>query len=357
MLHQNRMDELSGRSKNVLATLIREFVRVGKPVGSRRLSRIYSENLSPATLRNVMADLEEAGYLMQPHPSAGRIPTRRGYRFYVRSLLRNRSLTSQETGAIREALEEEGTDPEELMNKTSRLLSSYSNSIGIVLSPPMSMAVLRHIEFVKLASERILVILVDSAGLVRHRLIKVDVILSQAELDQASHYLVENFSGRTLLQIRNELAKLMSQERALYSRLLKNVVLLGSAGLISSGDQDDDIAQVYLGGASRIVQRLDTAEIDRLIALLETFEEKDRLIRIITKCIDDSSRSPSVTIGLEDHIPGMRNWALITSPYQYSGYQAGGSLGILGPSRMEYERAISLVDFVAKLFGKITATN
>ncbi len=347
--------ELDERSGNVLKTLIKEFIRVGQPVGSRRLARLYREKLSPATLRNVMADLEEGGYLAQPHASAGRIPTAAGYRYYVECLLGSKDLSPAEIGAIRRSLEQE-RDPNELMSKASQLLSSYTNNIGIVLAPPISRAVMKHIEFVRLSDERILVILVSRTGFVRHQLIRLELSLTQDELNKASRYLIENFAGRTLLEIRTELIRLMSQERALYDRLLGNVILLGSATLSRAGEGDEEEPEVFLDGASRVIHRLQDDNLDRLIALMETLERKSQLVRIIVACLSMEADRPTVTIGLEDHIPGMANWTLIASPYQYD-HHTTGTLAVLGPSRMEYDRAISLVDYVAKLFGQLMERN
>ena len=355
MTNQYRTSELSERSRNVLKALIREYVRVGRPVGSRRLSQIYSEKLSPATLRNVMADLEDAGFLSQPHTSSGRVPTRLGYQCYVHSLLGNQKLSAEEIGAIKTSMKEE-SDLGELMNKTSKLLSAYSGSIGIVVSPPISRALMEHIEFVKLSDGRILVVLVGNAGWVQHHSVRVQEKLDQAELDQAGRYLVKNFKGRNLIEIRTELLKLMKEERTLYDRLLRNVVLLGSAAVVTSSGIDEEESQIYLGGTSRVIRRMEHSDIDLLISLLQTIEEKSRLVKIITECLRTDRGEPNVTVGLEDHIPGMRNWSLIASPYGYD-QNVTGSLAILGPSRMEYEKAIGLVDCVAGLFGEILRSN
>lgn len=355
MVHQPDPSELDERSCNVLKALIKEFIRVGQPVGSRRLSRIYKEKLSPATLRNVMADLEENGYLTHPHASAGRVPTTAGYRFYVECLLHSKELSPAESVAIRRSLEEE-RDPTELMSKASQLLSSYTNNIGIVLAPPISRAVMKHIEFVRLSDERILVILVSRTGFVRHRLIRLDIDLTQDELNRAGRYLNENFHGRNLVQIRTELVRLMSQERALYDRLLSNVILLGSATLSKTGDDEEEEPEVFLDGTSRVIHRFRDDNLDRLISMMETLERKSQLVKIIVACLSTENDRPTVTIGLEEHIPAMANWTLIASPYRYDRNMTG-TLGILGPSRMEYDRAISLVDYVAKLFGQLMERN
>ena len=347
--------QLGERARNILKVLIREYVRSGKPVGSRRLARTYREGLSPATVRNIMASLEEMDFLTQPHTSAGRIPTDKGYRFYVDAFLKAQELSSKEVEWINQSLEQE-TDPGELMAKTSQLLSTFSNNVGFVLTPPLSLAPLKHIEFVKISEKRILVILVTRAGQVQHRLIEFDEELSQTDLDQAGRYLVRNCGDKTLLEIREQLMVLMSEEKALYDRMLKNVVLLASASLMKTQSDSTDQSEVYLGGTSRILQKPELADINRIVAFFETFEEKSRLIKIITECLRTDEESPTVRIGLEDHIPVMRHWALVSSPYFYDDQVVGG-LGILGPTRMEYARAISLVDYVAKLFGRIMGRN
>ena len=165
-----------------------------------------------------------------------------------------------------------------------------------------------------------------------------------------------HFEGKTLREIRDELVRLMMKERSLYNRILQNVILLGSAGLMRSEDGEDDESEVYWGSTAEIVQKPELADINRLVVLLRTFEEKRRIVKIINQCLKTNPKGPTVTIGLEEHIPEMGDWALISSPYV--GKQGiSGSLGILGPSRMEYEKAISLVDYVAKLFGKLMSTN
>ncbi len=353
---EDRIDNLDERAASLLKALIREFVQTSRPVGSRRLAKIHHEDLSSATIRNVMADLEEMGFVTQPHTSAGRVPTVKGYRFYVDTLTENhQALSDEDIDRIRSGLGSEA-DPDALMNKTSQLLSSLSNNVGFVLAPPMSLTVMKHLEFVKIAVRRVLVILVSQTGLVQHRLIRVEEELKQSELDQASRYLVRNFEGKTLGEVRDELIKLMSEEKALYDRMLQNVILLGSASLMREGEAGESDAEVYLGGTAKIISQPELADVNRMMTLFQTFEEKSRLVKILTECVRSDQNRPTVTIGLEKHIPGMRDLALISSPYSYAGGGAG-TLGILGPSRMEYEKAICLVDYVAKLFGQVLAGN
>ncbi len=351
MARKDSTTQLNERAQDVLKVLIQEFVQDGKPVGSRRLAKNYWEKLSSATIRNVMADLEKVGFLTQPHTSAGRVPTAKGYRFYVDSLSDTRQLTTREVDRIKQSLEQE-TDPGELMSKTSQVLSTLSNNVGFVLAPPISRAAMKHIKFVRIAKRRILVVLVTSSGLVQHRLIRIDQDLPQGELNQAGRYLVAHFEGRTLLEIRLELLRLMMEEKSLYDRMLQNVTLLGTASLVQYEGEENEEAEVYLGSTASMIRKPELADIKKMTVLFETFEEKSRLVKIVTECLKANSSGPTVRIGLEKHLPGMRDWALISSPYLYD-QKSMGSLGILGPSRMEYDKAISLVDYVAKLFGKL----
>jgi heat-inducible transcriptional repressor len=338
-----------------LRELIREYVRTGEPVGARRLSKLEQESLSPATIRNVVADLEEAGYVAQPHTSAGRVPTEKGYRLFVSSLLEAWKLPNRQADKIRRSLEHE-RDPDELMSKTSQVLSTVSKNVGFVTAPSMSVALMKQIQFLAVSERRVLVVLVTRGGLVQHRLIHTDENIAQSELDRAARYLVDNFAGKSLLQIREDLLALMSEEKTLYDQLLKTVVLLGIASLKRPDSDQEDPSEVYLGGASRVIQKPELADVTRMIVLFQAFEEKSRLVKIIGECVKENPVGPAVVIGLERHLPGMQDWALISSPYFYDDKMIG-SLGILGPSRMEYEKTIGLVDYVAKLFGEILSSN
>jgi len=351
MREKNTHIELSERRREILALVINEFIATGKPVGSSRISRLIRERVSPATIRHEMAELEFSGFLHQPHTSAGRVPTRRAYRFYVNSLMEAKSLSQDEIEKIRLCLGQE-EDPSVLISRTCELLSEYTNNIGIVVSPPVSEIVMKHIEFVRLQNNRILVILVSQAGVVRQKLIHFEEKLSQTELDQSARYLVSHFQGMNLVQIRRKLAQLISQERAAYDRLMQNAARLGAATLVFPFSPDEDRPDVFFGGAARLFQNLDPSERAKLASLLDALEEKSRLVRIVSECMADAVSGPKVTIGLEDHIEGMRNWSLIVSPYSFD-CRSTGSVGILGPSRMEYSRTISLVDSVAKMFGQV----
>src|SRR5215470_5686240 len=211
--------QLDERPREILRLIIRSYVTSGEPIGSRTLAKAMNWRLSPATIRNIMSDLEEEGYLSQPHTSAGWIPSEKGYRFYVNNLGDSAGLSkSDERYASRMLYESES--PEDVMSRTSVVLSTISKNVGIVVAPPMAATVLKHIEFVDLTDGKILVIFVSTSGLLQRKLIRVSERYTQEDLDKAGRYLVEKFSGKTLTEIRNELLRMMQAERSLFDRLL-----------------------------------------------------------------------------------------------------------------------------------------
>src|SRR6266550_1505598 len=211
--------ELSDRTREILRLIIRSYVNSGEPVGSRTLAKSIDWRLSPATIRNIMADLEDEGYLEQPYTSAGRIPSERGYRFYVDHLAESGKVSKSDERYINKLLAESDT-PEELMAHASLILSTISRNVGLVIAPPMAATVLKHIEFVDLGDGKILVVFVSKAGLLQRKMIRVGERYAQEDLDRAGRYLVEKFSGKTLPEIRNELVQLMQFERSLFDRML-----------------------------------------------------------------------------------------------------------------------------------------
>ncbi len=335
-------EALSQRKKEILRDLVREYIRTGKPVGSRRLAVFNREGISPASIRTVVAELEKEGFVSQPHTSAGRVPTAQGYSLYVKSLIRPTEVSGLNVSWIRSVLETEA-DPGHLMNQVSQILASLSDQVGFVVAPPPSRAAIRQIEFLKLSPHRVLAILVSASGLVQNRLLRVEDNFTQRELDAAGQYLTVNYAGETLAQIRANLIHLMSEDKAKYDRLLKSVIVLGSAGLMREGSGESD---VYLGGTTTMIGTIGERDLDQLTMLFHAFERKNRLVRIVNACIGDEDGT-LVTIGLEDHFPGGGDFSLVSSSYSW-GY-GRGTLGVLGPRRMEYEKAISVVDCVARL--------
>jgi heat-inducible transcriptional repressor len=340
---------LNERTREILEWAITTFVATGKPVGSRKIARHSSERLSAATVRNIMADLEEMGYLRQPHSSAGRIPTDKAYRFYVDYMLQRHEISPRDRNLIDHGLLPDDT-AEHLMARTSQLLSRVSNNLGIVISPSISRVALQHIQFIKLTDKRILVILISHSGIVQNRVIRADEDYSQLELDQAARYIVENFRDKNLIEIKAELLEMIRHERALYDKLVQRVIVLSTRTFSDTNDGLD--AEIYLDGAANLIKTPEFSDINRMRVLFETIEQRNRLASLVARCIEGDSQEVRIVIGNENALPGIEDCTLITSRYVVD-EKTHGSLGILGPTRMEYGRAISLVEYVARIFGRV----
>ncbi len=345
---------LSERTREILRWAISTFVATGKPVGSRKIARKSREHLSAATVRNIMADLEEMGYLLQPHASAGRIPTDKAYRFYVDYMLERHEISPRDRNEVDRTLKPEDS-AEHLMARTSQVLSRVSNNVGIVISPPISRVALQHIQFIKLTENRILVILVSRSGIVQNRVIHVDEDFSQVDLDQAARYIVETFRDKTLFEIRVLILQMIQRERNLYDNFMQRVIMLSTQTFSVAAEELE--AEVYVDGASNLIKTPEFSDINKMRALFVAIEQKNRLASLISQCIKGDNQEVRITIGAENALPGIEDCTLITSRYVVD-QKTSGSLGILGPTRMEYGRAISLVDYVARLFGRVlTAGN
>lgn len=342
---------LNDRKKEILGAIVKVHVTTGQPVGSFALAQQSSERLSSATMRNICAELEEDGFLTHPHTSAGRVPTDKGYRYYVDNLMNARQLSETDAAYINKQLLDEETiaSPERLMERTSQLLSQLSDNVGIVVPTAISQDKLHHVEFVRLPDRRILVITASSVGRVQDRVIRVEEAFSQDDLNTTARYLMDNFRGWALNEIRDELLRRMSEEKALYDRLLRNAVLLCSQSL-----QDGDEPDVFIEGASNIVAKPDFADAERMRALLKTFEQKGRIVSILNECIEDERRkSVAIRIGSENRFLDLSTCTVIASPCFYSNGESAGSIGVVGPTRIDYERLISVVTYIARLFERV----
>ncbi len=342
---------LDARAQFVLAEIIREHRRTGEPVGSRAVAERCANGAgwSAPTIRNVMAELEDAGLVEQPHTSAGRVPTDKGYRYYVDHMVGEARLSRNDTDAIDNLLGVShgapGVDTGRLMERVSRLLSNLSENVGIVVSPAFAENRLQHVEFVALADGGILVVLVFAPNIVQNRIVRLDEPLGQEELDRTARYLNVEFAGKSLTAIRAEIVRQLLDEKALYDRLVRNAVLL-----FERSTEGDEAGDVYVEGASNIFDKPEFASVERLRELFRTLEEKSRLVKILGECIA-ASRGPSqvhVHIGRELAAPSMRACALITAPYRVGAGGGAGTLGVVGPMRIEYARVMAVVNYVAR---------
>lgn len=344
------------RGQVILSAIINEHLVSGEPIGSKIIAEKFANvsGLSSATIRNVMSDLEDFGLLEQPHTSAGRVPTDKGYRFFVDNLLGVLSLSNEDLRMINEELGlSESNSPDRLMEKTSHLLSALSNNVGIVVSPSLAKDRLQHIEFVNLSEKRILVILVSAPNIVHNKIIRLKETFTNEELERTARYLNVEFIGKSLAEIRSAILKLMHEETALFDKLLQTAMIICSQSIESEAD---NLGDIYVDGTSNILTKPDFADMERLRQLIRTIEEKSRLVQILTECIarDASLRgNVQVVIGSENSASSLQNCTLITAPYRIGNGEAMGTLSVLGPTRIEYARMISIVSYVAKILEKL----
>ncbi len=339
------MPALDERRREVLRTLIQLHIDTGEPVGSESLCRSLDRALSPASIRNVMADLEALGYLDHPHTSAGRVPTDEGYRFYVDSLMGLHPLAAGEQREIQDQLGAGEVSLEQTMERASHLLSRLSRHVGFVLAPDIARTSFRHLDLVALAYPRILVVMVSATGLVTHKVIEFQERLKPEELQACANYLNAHFAGMSLADIRARLIELMGEEKALYDTLLQKVAALGGRAFDVAGE-----TSVYLDGASNILAQADFEDLQRMRELFRTFEEKGRLVRILNACL--SGDGIRVLIGRENPAPDLRDLSLVTARCRIEG-EEGPGLGVLGSTRMEYAHVVALVDQVARAVSDV----
>lgn len=344
------------RGQVILSAIINEHFVTGEPIGSKIIAEKFANaaGLSSATIRNVMSELEDFGLLEQPHTSAGRVPTDKGYRFFVDNLLGVLSLSNEDLRMINEELGlSESNSPDRLMEKTSHLLSALSNNVGIVVSPSLAKDRLQHIEFVNLSEKRILVVLVSAPNIVHNKIIRLKETFTNDELERTARYLNAEFSGKSLAEIRTAILKLMHEETALFDKLLQTAMIICSQSIESEAD---NLGDIYVDGTSNILVKRDFADMECLRQLIRTIEEKSRLVQILTECIarDASLRgNVQVVIGSENSASSLQNCTLITAPYRIGNGEAMGTLSVLGPTRIEYARMISIVSYVAKILEKL----
>ncbi len=340
------LKELDSREKEVLRAIVRNFILTGEAVSSKTISRERRFKLSPATIRNVMAQLEKKGFLYQTHPSSGRIPTDKGYRIYVDSLSTTFRIPKSDAIRVNAGLEKVGSNFPDLFIETSRILSQMTNNIGVVLSPNISRTILEHIEFVRLNKRKILVLFVAESGMPHNRILQMEEDFSQRELIRMSTYLVNRMKGKTLMEIRDELVKMIEEEKAYYNSLLRNAVRLAQKYFESGIDKPE----LFVEGTFNLFDQMELVNVDEMRGLFKAFEEKNRIVKVLNQCIE--KEGVKVLIGSENTFDEMKDYSLISSSYHIEG-RSIGALGIIGPTRIEYPRVINLVGYLSQMISRI----
>ncbi len=332
------------RHREILTAIVETFISTGEPVGSRTLARSNREGLSAATIRNVMSDLADTGFLEQPHTSAGRVPSAEAYRYYVEQLTGNARLSDQDQNMIHSSLEGIA-DVQEFMERTSHVLSLISRNVGVAIAVSGPKNALEHVYFTRLGDQKVLAVVVTKSGVVRDRVLRMD--LPQSDLDAAARFINENFRGWTMEAMRSELARRLESERSEYDRLMNLVEQLYKQGALAGGESSQ---VVYVEGAANLVAGEQDRQ--RLQDMLQALDEKQRIVELLSVYLDAKQEAVRVVIGLDDKMPSMENFVLIGAPARVGG-EVMGSLAVIGPRRIDYQHAITAVSYIARLFDKV----
>lgn len=337
---------LDAREVEILRSIIREHVLTGEPIGSRTLSQGTQIDLSPASIRSVMAALEQRGLLTQPHTSAGRVPTPKAYRVYVDQMMHRTRIAASDAQQIDQALLRSRGEIAELLAEASRQLSRFSHQVGVVLAPELRRLVVERLEFVRLDARRVVAILVGRSGTVSNRILDMREPLEQDELDRIGRYLSTECGGRTLPDMLGLLRQRMAEERAAYDRLMARSLELGRQTLEAEVAE----AGVFVDGASNLLGSPEFSELERVKSLVKLLEEKKTLIELLGRVLE--SGGVQVVIGDEYPASQLGDCSLVASSYGI-GERVMGTVGIVGPTRMEYARAIALVDYLAQVLTRL----
>lgn len=337
---------LSPRDREILKDVILTYILSAEPVSSRSVAK-HNFGLSAATIRNVMADLEEWGYLMQPHTSAGRVPTATAYHLFIQSMMEARAVPAKERRYIQDNLRVGRADADQLLGTASHLLSELSSQVGVVVTPAIGETVLKAIDFVPVSGRKILCVVVSSTGFIDNKVIETEEEVPREELVRISNYLTENFAGLTLREIRERLVRMMVEEKAQMDRMLARTIELAQAGLAADG-----VPGVVVDGTSMLLAKPELSDVQRVRRMFDAFADKARLVRILNRCIQGGG--VRVLIGADCELTSDLEFSVVAAPYG-AGERPLGTLGIVGPSRMDYETIIPLVHFLGETLSRALA--
>jgi heat-inducible transcriptional repressor len=339
------MDQfLTNRSRQILEAIIEDYIQTAEPIGSRTITRRHGLTLSPATVRNVMSDLEEMGFLVSPHTSAGRVPTDKAYRFYVDSMVRMNKIAREEREEIRKRCSLTGKDIGDVLKETSRMLSSVSHYMGIVMAPRFAANVFQHIEFISLSDKKILAILVSQNGTVQNRIFDTDTDLKTSDLGRMSNYLNYILKGLTIAQVKNRILEEMQQDKVRYDTLMARALELSRQTL------EETEVEVFIEGQANILEQPEFADVGKMKEIFRAFEEKGQLLALLERCM--TAEGVQIFIGAESHLNRMSGMSLVTSTY-VTGKNTVGILGVIGPTRMGYSKIIPIVDYTARQVSRL----
>ena len=338
------MPPLDIRSRTILKEIIRVHVDTGRPVSSRTLFKSNRFRLSPASIRNIMADLTDSGFLTQPHTSAGRVPTDRAYRLYINELMRQRKIAGDIREQVDSDLTSAGADIPRLFQAASRLLSKLSGEVGFVVAPDALHTVVDSLRFLPVAPGKLLVVQISGPEVVS-RVIETEANYSARELDAMSDLITREFCGRTLFEVRQRLMEAMAEEKAAYDRELSRTLELGQRAL--EGDENQE--QIYVDGTAQLLDKPEFSDVDSLKRVFRTFEEKARLLDLMTRYLD--SKTACVVLGSEEDVASDPRLSAVLTSYG-TGETLAGTLGVIGPARREYPRVIPVVELLGRALSE-----
>lgn len=341
--------QLDDRSRNILLQTIGDYISTAEPVGSKALSKNLREKLSPATIRNVMADLEDMGYLQQPHTSAGRIPTDWGYRFFVDQILQRHSQSAPEVliGKNNYALDDMDQTLEGVLENTCNLLSENSKQTSLVMPPVFSNMLLKQANFIKVGKYDILAVFITEMGALENKVVRVDADYTQEQLASISNYLNREFSGKSLKAIREEIMARMRNEKEHYDQLMKKAAELWA----SVFPDEEEVCELYVNGLTNFLDQPEfTIDMEKMKSLLKTVEEKSKLVQLLDKCMLQDGMT--VLIGDEHFIDELQGCSLIAQNYLLDNEKMG-AIAIFGPKRMDYKKMIPIVNTTANTISEL----
>jgi len=332
------------RQKKILSAIVESYIDTAMPVGSRAISQRFRWSISPATIRNVMVDLEEMGFITHPHTSAGRIPTDKGYRLYVDTLLGPKHLTGEEETSINKILGKKFEDFDSLMHASSKAISMITNVAGIVLTPRLKRSVFKHIEFIPIDSSRILAVLMTGSGIIRNSMMEIEIGTERSELARISEFLNQELEGVFLGEIKEYLTRRLLQEHDSFYTFIKKAMLILSMPSLSKMEDS-----VYLEGAASLMSCPEFRDITKARLFLKLFEDKKEILDLFNEDMD--SEGIKVHIGVENVSKHIKDCTVITCNYKVKD-RAIGAIGAIGPTRMEYGKVISAVSYLSEVLGK-----
>ena len=340
-------EELSDREKLILRSIIQQFILTASPVGSRFITKKYDIGFSPATVRNIMADLEESGFIGHPHTSAGRVPTDKGYRFYVDSLMEIQKIRNSEKGLINKGLGVEQIETDEILRLTTAILSNITKQLACVTYPRLDTGVLAKLQIVSLSSSRILIVISIKGGLVKTITMEVDSEIKPAQIESVQSLLNERLCGLTFKEIRSTLSERFRDVEEDQRPVIR--LFVDSVDKIFKDVNSKD--NIFLTGASNIIKQPEFEDPEKIPGIVELIENKDIIIHILDKGSDTAPDQVFISIGSENEDRKLEEYSFVSKEYSIEG--SSGTLGIIGPKRMEYSKVVAIVDYMAKMLSEI----